>query len=153
MFLRQTRDALTHRPNVVGIIDSPRALAIAQTLDPDDVDILELRVDLFAAMPDKLLKGISELSHPLLLTVRHPQEGGANSLNASTRRELFSRFLPHASLVDIELRSLESLSDIISKARAEDVKLVYSFHNFQSTPSHARLYELARRALLAEADV
>ena len=153
MFLRETSDALTHRPNVVGIVDSPRALSIAQTLDPDDVDILELRVDMFSSGQDKLLKGIKELSHPLLVTVRHPQEGGANSLTAAARRELFSGFLPYASLVDIELRSLESLGDIISKARAQGVKLVYSYHNFQSTPSHARLFELARRALLAEADV
>jgi 3-dehydroquinate dehydratase-1 len=153
MFLRQTRDASTHLPNVVGIIDSPRALAIAQTLEPDDVDILELRVDMFATRQDKLLKGIAGLAHPLLVTVRHPQEGGANALSAAVRRELFSRFLPYASLLDIELRSLESLSEIISEARAEGVKLVYSFHNFQSTPSHTRLYELARRALLAKADV
>jgi cell division ATPase FtsA len=47
------------------------------------VDLLELRVDAFASTP-KLLQSLTvavpNLNAPLLLTVRHPKEGGASAL-------------------------------------------------------------------------
>jgi 3-dehydroquinate dehydratase-1 len=153
MFLSKTSDAQSHRPNVVGVIDSPRALEAALKLKPGDVDLLEVRVDMFAGKPTKLLSTIQDLAHPLVVTVRHPHEGGANGLPASRRRELFHLFLPHAAMLDVELRSLETLKDVIAAARAANVLLIHSFHNFQSTPPESRLFELARRALLARADV
>lgn len=153
MFLKKTANAEVHRPNVVGVIDSPRALEAATKLNPKEIDFLEVRVDTFADRESKLLSAIPELSLPLLITVRHPQEGGAHGLPASRRRELFHRFLPHATMVDVELRSLETLSDVVGAARAANVMIIHSYHNFQTTPPDSRLFELARRALLAKADV
>lgn len=134
MFLRSSSDSNSHRPNVVGIVDSFRALSIARSLAPDDVDLLELRVDVFAEKENKLLEGIAELPHPLLVTVRHPQEGGTHALTVTRRRELFTRFLPHASLIDVELRSLQTLGDIVEQARAREVKIVLSHHDSSPHP-------------------
>jgi 3-dehydroquinate dehydratase I len=153
MFLRKIATNQAHRPNVVGVIDSPRALEAARKLQVDEVDLLEIRVDSFADRESKLLEALPSLSHPLIITVRHHQEGGAHTISAARRRELFHQFLPHAEMIDVELRSLESLSDVIDEARASQVKLIHSYHNFQFTPTDARLYELGRRSLLAKADV
>lgn len=153
MFLRKIANAQSHIPNVVGVIDSPRALEIAMTLKPEDLDLLELRVDTFAEENLKLLSDVSRLPHPLIVTVRHPEEGGANALPAERRRTLFNEFLPHAELIDVELRSMEALTDVMASARASDVGIIHSYHDFQTCPPEARLFGIARRALLAQADI
>jgi 3-dehydroquinate dehydratase-1 len=66
---------------------------------------------------------------------------------------LFQSFLPYASLLDVELRSVRALPDIVSSAHASGVKLVLSSHHFRSTPSPARMLELQRQAFEAGADL
>lgn len=140
------------RANVVGAIHSPKSLEAALNLAPGTVDILELRTDAFTH-PERLLEAAPDLKFPLLITARHPLEGGQHHLGLARRRELFEAFLPFASLIDIELRSIEKLQSLAGKARQQGVKLVLSYHNFQSTPSGTRLHELARRALLSGGDI
>ncbi len=60
-----------------------------------------------------------EAKLPLILTVRHPGEGGAGSLDLERRRELFERFLPHAALVDVELRSAVELEGVLASAHSK----------------------------------
>lgn len=141
--------------NVVGTIHSPGALAAALKLRPGAVDFLELRVDAFAeaAACARLEKSLPRLCAPLLLTVRHPLEGGAGRLDVAQRRALYLRFLPRASLVDVELRSAETLQDVIAAARAQGAGVILSHHDFHKTPSLARLQTLWRAARRAGADV
>jgi 3-dehydroquinate dehydratase-1 len=110
-------------------------------------------VDNFAADPAPLLRALPRLRVPLIVTVRHPAEGGAHHLGFPARRELFARFLPFAALIDVELRSFEKLAPTISEARRAGVGVIGSVHHFHSTPSTATLRRAMRRAHLAGADV
>ena len=141
--------------NVVGTIHSPAALTAALKLRPGAVDFLELRVDAFADAKEcaRLERSLPRLRTPLLLTVRHPLEGGAGRLGIAQRRALYRRFLPQASLVDVELRCVEALDDVIAAARSQGIRVILSHHDFHKTPSPARLRTLRQAAQRAGADV
>ncbi len=135
--------------SVVGTIHSQGAAQAALEIAPGAVDFLELRVDAFTTTPEQLSKletVATHLTHPLIVTVRHPEEGGANALGPSERRKLFERFLPFATLIDLELRSLEILPEILEAAQARGCGVILSYHDFQSTPSIDLLRRLARQA-------
>jgi len=140
--------------SVVGTIPDEAALKTALRLKPGAVDFLELRVDAFAdseARLKRLEKALPGLKcFPLIVTVRHPREGGENGLGVRRRRELFRRFLPHAALVDVELRSARALKSVIAAARVSGAGVILSYHNFRNTPSLKRLQALRRAARGAE---
>jgi 3-dehydroquinate dehydratase I len=144
---------LRDKPQIVGTIHSPGSLKCALRLRKGDVDFLELRVDHFAPDPKPLLKAIPDLPAPLIVTVRHPGEGGSHQLEPGRRRELFSEFLPFANCIDVELRSVIAFADLIAKARASGVSVIVSDHHFQRTPSPPSLSARLRRAILAHADI
>jgi len=144
---------LRGEPKIVGAVHSPGSLRCALRLRPGDVDFLELRVDHFAGDPSSLLAAVPRLAAPLIVTVRHPREGGALPLDARRRRQLFHEFLPDANCIDIELRSVAGFAGIISEARAAGVGVIVSDHHFHHTPSARSLAARAQRAALAGADV
>ena len=146
------RDLQNHC-HVVGTIPSPAALRCALGLKPGAVDLFELRVDHFADDPRKLWHAAPRLCAPLIVTVRHPAEGGAGGLSLARRRELYGQFLPAAKFIDLELRSARQLAATVADARARGVKLIVSAHFFKTTPSLARLETLRDRAFAAGADV
>lgn len=132
---------------------SPGALRAALKVRPGEVDFLEIRVDNFANDLDTLLPALPRLRVPLLITVRHPAEGGVNNLGFARRRELYAQFLPHAALIDVELRSFEKLAGTIEGAQRAGVKVIASVHHFHSTPSTASLQRAIRRAHAVGADI
>jgi 3-dehydroquinate dehydratase-1 len=141
---------------VVGVIRSRADLdfAIRMRKPPD---LFELRLDHLvgpaAAGLDELEEKISRLRTPLIITVRHPREGGANQLNLRQRRDLFSRFLPHARYVDVELRSAPAFQSLLKLARKKNVRRVISFHDIKATPNLRALQVKARRAKSFGADI
>jgi len=141
--------------SVVGTIHSAAALTAALRLPQGAVDFFELRADAFAdkAACARMERSLPRLRAPLLLTVRHPQEGGANRLTVAQRRALYLRFLPVASVVDVELRSAVALGDVITAARAQGARVVLSYHDFRKTPTLARLRALRTAAQRTGADV
>ena len=144
---------LREKAHVVAAVHSPGALRCALKIQPGEVDFLEIRVDNFTANPSALLRVLPRLRVPLIVTVRHPAEGGAHNLSISQRRELFARFLPHAALIDVELRSFEKLSETIAAAHRAGVKIIASVHHFHSTPSPVILLRAIRQAHAAGADI
>jgi len=140
------------RPRVVGVIMSRADLNFAiQMLKPPD--LFELRLDHLAGIIDEVENKISRLRSPLIVTARHPQEGGANQLNLRQRRDLLSRFLPHARYIDIELRSAAALQSLCKLARKKNVRRIISFHDLKATPDLARLRVKARKAKSLGADI
>jgi 3-dehydroquinate dehydratase type I len=143
-------------PHLVGVIRSRADLdfAIRMRKPPD---LFELRLDHLvgpaAAGLDELEEKISRLRTPLIITVRHPREGGANQLNLRQRRDLFSRFLPHARYVDVELRSAPAFQSLLKLARKKNVRRVISFHDIKATPNLRALQVKARRAKSFGADI
>ena len=136
---------------VVGTVHSAASLAAALKLRNKTVDFLELRLDAFAAPADleRLEKSIPKLAAPLIITARHPLEGGAGRLTPGQRRALHKRFLPYASLIDVELRSAAALADVIAQAQAEGVGVILSHHDFRRTPPADQLRKLCRKAQTA----
>ena len=131
---------------VVGIVDSPAALRVAERLGRGEVDSLEWRADFLGT-------GFVKSKIPWVVTARHPAEGGQNALSAPARREALLELLPAAALVDIEIRSLGVMEKVLSEARKAGVGIIASFHDFQKTPPASRLQDLVKKASDAGADV
>ncbi|MFM8983000.1 MAG: type I 3-dehydroquinate dehydratase [Spartobacteria bacterium] len=131
---------------VVGIVDSPEALKAARRLTAKEVDFLEWRADFLGT-------GIVESKIPCIVTARHPAEGGQNAMSPSARREALLEMLPSAALVDVEIRSMRAMKEVLGKARKAGVGVIASFHDFRKTPPTSKLEDLVDQASDAGADV
>jgi 3-dehydroquinate dehydratase I len=140
------------RPRIVGVIASRADLdrAVRMRQPPD---LFELRLDCLVSLTDQLQNTLAKLRAPLIITARHPQEGGARKLSLRQRRDLLTRFLNHADYLDIELRSASSLRRLLAIAEAKKIRRIISFHNFKSTPSMRLLAVKARKARAHRANV
>ena len=150
--IRISRD-LSVGQQVVGTVHSPGSLRRALRIQPGEVDFLEIRVDSFAPDPTLLLAAVPRLRVPLLITVRHPAEGGAHRLSLTRRRALFAQFLPFAALIDIELRSAVDFAPMIAEARSIGARVIISDHHFNAMPTTAQLRRTIRLAHTAGADL
>jgi 3-dehydroquinate dehydratase-1 len=156
--MTQRRSANDRRllPHVVGVIRSRADLdfAIRMRKPPD---LFELRLDHLggpaAAGLDELEEKISRLRAPLIVTARHPQEGGANKLNLRQRRNLLSRFLRRARYIDVELRSAAAFHSLCKLAQKKNVQRILSFHDLKATPNLRGLQVKALRAKSLGADI
>lgn len=139
-------------PQIVGVIfswsDFQRALRMRQP-----PDLFELRLDALVANLAAVQREIGKLPAPVIITARHPQEGGVNNLPAAKRRALLSKFLHHASYIDVELRSAGASAAILAAARAKNIRTILSFHDFSGTPSAEVLNEIAATARSLGADL
>jgi 3-dehydroquinate dehydratase-1 len=116
-------------------------------------DLFELRLDQLARDVDEVEKKLSKLRAPLIMTARHPREGGANQLSTQQRRDLLSRFLPRARYIDVELRSVNALRSLLQAARRKNVGRIVSFHNLKATPDSRTLRTKARAAKAQGANI
>lgn len=146
--MRQSNKMLPNRPNVVGIVDSLRAIDLAAQIPPSSVDFLEWRAD---CLPPDAEFPCSKL--PWIVTARHPSEGGCGALTSAERRRILAGHLGKAAAVDIEVRSLHTMRSVVDVAVKSGVTVVASFHDFKKTPSAAQLKSVVRRAVDAGADV
>ena len=139
-------------PRIIGVIASPADLrvAIRMRMPPD---LFEIRLDHLCGHVDQLESKMSILPAPLIITARHPREGGANNLSIERRRELLSRFLPRARYLDVELRAASSFRPLLDRARRRNVRRIISFHDFDSTPAARSLRAKARVAKSHGADI
>jgi 3-dehydroquinate dehydratase I len=140
------------RPLLVGVIAAPADLrfALAMRQPPD---FFELRLDCLCDIASQLERKISKLTAPVIITARDPREGGANNLSLNKRRELLLRFLPHAKCLDVELGSARALKPLLAKAGKRNVRVILSFHDFESTPSSRSLRAKAARAKTLGANI
>ena len=129
---------------VIASVDELR-LAIGMRAPPD---LFELRLD---HLPNLRESQLLKLRQPLIITARHPAEGGKKVRSA--RRDLLLKFLPRAKFVDVELRSLHELGAVWDEARRRHVGRICSFHDFKRTPEPAVLHNILHRARKAGADV
>ncbi len=137
--LVSTRNPLhSTRPLTVGVIPDTITLGIWTGMSPEDreqtCDIIELRLDTLKTPAADLRAALVGNTTPILLTARHPAEGGQGSEDASGRMALIEPLLDLAALVDIELRSAMEMKSIVEKAHARSVQVIGSFHDFQATP-------------------
>jgi 3-dehydroquinate dehydratase I len=140
------------RPRVVGVIASRADFDFAVRLR-EPPDLFELRLDRVVDVVDQLEKKLSRLRAPLIITARHPMEGGANQLSAAQRYNLLARFLSQARYIDVELRSAPVFGSLLRLARNQNVRRIISVHHLKSTPSSGRLRAQARAAKRYGADI
>lgn len=130
---------LSSRPLVVGVLSDEAALAHFVSMDSATreatCDVIELRLDTLGMEACDLRAQLAGNTTPILLTARHPAEGGKGSTDPAGRAALIEPLLDLAALVDIELRSAQEMQGTIKKARAAGVPVIGSFHDFQATPA------------------
>ena len=150
------------RLRVVGVITSSPELDFAIRMN-EPPDLFELRLDRLVRPPSpgygvasvidhRLENKISRLRAPLVITARHPMEGGANRLSPLQRHNLLARFLSWARYIDVELRSAPVFVSLLRLARRQNVRRIISVHHLKSTPSPTRLRAQARAAKTYGAD-
>jgi 3-dehydroquinate dehydratase type I len=132
---------------LVGVIASIDELRLATRMRARP-DLFELRLD---HLPNLRESQLLKLRQPLIITARHPAEGGKKVQSA--RGDLLLKFLPRAKFVDVELRSLHELGPVWDEARRLRVGRICSFHDFKRTPEPAVLHKKLLRARKAGADV
>lgn len=139
-------------PKIVGVIFSRADLhrALRMRRPPD---FFELRLDALAGALGELETALPKLRAPLIITARHPREGGVNSLSAAERRRVLLRFLPFANYVDVELRSARSLRSVLAAAHTAQVRVIISLHDFVRTPSLAILKTKMRQVQALHAGI
>lgn len=133
------------RSRVVGVIASRADLNCAMRMRRSP-DVFEVRLDSLARDVRKWENKLPRLRAPLIVTARHPHEGGANKLSLRERRDLLTRSLPYATYIDVELRSAFSLHSLLELADQKKIWRIISFHNFKSTPPVRILLAKARAA-------
>jgi 3-dehydroquinate dehydratase-1 len=136
------------RSNIVGVIHTVDGFAEAGNLL---LDAVEVRVDSLPNPPS--LQQVAALSAPAILTVRRPDEGGVKPISEEEQLALYLALLPAAAAVDIEVRSTRRLRDVLEAARRTEKALIVSFHDFEGTPSLAKLRRTSARARAAGADI
>ena len=136
------------RSNLVGVIHT--AGGFTEAGNPG-LDAVEVRVDALPHPPS--LQQVAALSVPAILTVRRLDEGGAKPMSEEERLAHYLALLPAAAAVDIEMRSTRRLRDVLEAARHGKKALIVSFHDFEGTPSLAKLRRISTRARRAGADI
>jgi 3-dehydroquinate dehydratase I len=146
------RRSTNRRPRIVGVIASRDDLeqALRMRRPPD---LFELRLDRLTGVVGRVETKLPKLRAPLIITARHPNEGGSGRLSLRQRRALLSRFLTHADYLDVELRSTRALQALLAIAEKKNVRRIISFHNFKTTPSARILAAKAREARSQAADI
>src|SRR5947209_7463553 len=117
------------RCQIVGVIATVADLEMAVNM-PRPPELFELRLDQLVTIHAEIESRIPNLRAPLIVTARHPAEGGANNLSGTRRRELLARFLSYARYVDVELRSAESFHALLASPPNRNVERIISLHDF-----------------------
>ena len=116
-------------------------------------DWVELRVD---ALPPEL--SVREILHvrpraAVLLTLRHQSEGGQREWNEEERIRMALDLLPMAAAVDWETAFLPQAQELVKAAKADDVWVIASNHDFEKTPTLEEMLEREAAARAAGADL
>ncbi len=126
-------------------------------------DLLEWRIDAYEKVEnvEECLSTLKELRKimgeiPLIFTCRIDLEGGFKKIAQEKRLELVTATIESGDIdiVDIELcNEKEFVQAIKAKAKANNVKLILSHHNFKETPSEPFIYSKLVEAQTAGADI
>ena len=86
------------RPQIVGVIFSRADLRRALRMRKPP-DLFELRLDGLAGCIDEVKSAVARLGPSLIITARHPREGGAHRLSAPQRRATPVKYLNSQRLI------------------------------------------------------
>lgn len=142
-------------PRVVGVISSGLTLErIAAGFRPA-CDVAEFRADLFGVDAPDWLERAMELERdglPVLLTIRHRDEGGHWFRSEAERVAAYRQVLPFVSAIDVELHS-PSCPELLAAAHTHGRVCIGSCHDFAGMPDADRLRAMFERGREVGVDV
>ncbi|MDC0200990.1 type I 3-dehydroquinate dehydratase [Verrucomicrobia bacterium] len=138
---------------VIPIVDEHSLEKISSTKKLDQCNVIEIRIDLLMSVPD-LKQKISKINAPILLTCRHPDEGGPEEFRDSIKRQsVITPLIQYASALDIEIDQAEHMKSILELAKSEGLLTLLSFHDFIGTPEKKHLQNKVSEGYERGADV
>ena len=138
---------------VIPIVDEHSLEKISSTKKLDQCNVIEIRIDLLMSVPD-LNQKISKINAPILLTCRHPDEGGPEEFRDSIKRQsVITPLIQYASALDIEIDQAEHMKSILELAKSEGLLTLLSFHDFIGTPEKKHLQNKVSEGYERGADV
>ncbi len=138
---------------VIPIVDEYSLENISLTEKLNQFDVVEIRIDLLMSVPD-LKQKISKINAPILLTCRHPDEGGTEEFRDPIKRQsVITPLIPYASALDIEINHAENMKSILTLAKSEKLLIVLSSHDFIGTPENKCLQDKVSEGYERGADV
>ncbi|MDA7605147.1 type I 3-dehydroquinate dehydratase [Verrucomicrobiales bacterium] len=138
---------------VIPIVDEHSLEKISSTKKLDQCNVIEIRIDLLMSVPD-LKQKISKINAPILLTCRHPDEGGPEEFRDSIKRQsVITPLIQYASALDIEINQAEHMKSILELAKSEGLLTLLSFHDFIETPEKKHLQNKVSEGYERGADV
>lgn len=126
-------------------------------------DLLEWRIDGYNRVEDvgdslqalrQLRAAIGEI--PLIFTCRIDAEGGFKNIDQQVRLELILETIRagEADIIDVEICNDAGFRNKVTEAcRSHGAKLIFSYHNFNETPSEAFIVEKLLEARQLDADI
>jgi len=132
---------LLKKTNVVGVVTQYEDLFAAQSAPLGSVDALEMRLDKWPfPFGHPHTRNLIALGMPLIITPRDERECGMKKdWTVRDRTDLFFKYMPHATFIDVEASTAESLGHIIKHAHQMGVWVIISYHNFTEMPSYAEI--------------
>ncbi len=127
--------------------------AIIQEALNEKPDFIELRFDYINEVKlltnDFIKKIISQIQPivPVILTFRDFKEGGQLEIDKNERLEIIKRLIgAQPNYIDVEVNSEDHvLSEVISLAIKKKVTLIFSYHDFEETPSYYSCLNLIKK--------
>jgi 3-dehydroquinate dehydratase-1 len=124
--------------------------AMVRAVRESDPDLVEWRADASGELNPAIIQSAAGMLRaqfpgtPIVFTLRHQAEGGRQAMTPEVRQACIAAALTSGLIdfVDIELRSESSaLSGLIAQAKAEKVRVILSYHDFNATPDSDILAE------------
>lgn len=116
-------------------------------------DLIEFRFDFIHdthAITSSFIKSLLNLTHSSITTIftfRDDSEGGNAKVSKEERLKIYKLLIEaKPDYIDIEMSSdTETLSEIISLALMNKVRIIFSYHDFQRTSSYSKALEILLR--------
>lgn len=131
-------------PVFVGTVITPKGLRLLNRVTLP-AQVVEVRVDELLAKGvslDEIKAALLRRAHPVLLTLRLPNEGGAYAWRGKKREEAYLELLPHVELIDVELAAAKSLRRVLQAAHKAGKSVVLSSHSLDKPLTAAKLQQL-----------
>ncbi|NJK92654.1 MAG: type I 3-dehydroquinate dehydratase [Blastochloris sp.] len=114
----------------IGSIMTREGLALLKE-SQEHADLIEIRYDALyhaGVTPEELIGFLDQRKNRVLLTLRTTSEGGFHSWKSTERVNLFMQLINHVDVVDLEVKNLSLIGDVLAFARQEDKGIILSSH-------------------------
>ncbi len=132
----------------IPVEDLPKTFSLLEKAINAGADFVELRLDYYSDLLGFPLSTLQEYLQkstvPLIFTCRASAEGGQSDITEEKRLDFIKKIIEISpEYLDIEaMLPKGTLEEIYSLAQKNKVKLIYSYHDFQRTPSITDAHDL-----------